>query len=306
MPACEKYDNWRMRMTFKRKVWALLVMVGVLALSMSSAACGRTVIAPGHVGIVVNSYGTDKGVSSYPVVTGVTWYNPITTSILEYPTFVQTAKWTKDPNEGSPVNEETTFTTGDQMVVSMDLSLSYHLVTEKVPAFYVKFRSDDINAFTHGFLRNIARDKCNERGGKYKIEQIMGDNADFLTTVRADIQKEIEPFGVVLDQFGPIGAPRPPQAVIESINAKVQATQLAITAENQLRQAEAEAKKRVAAAEGEAKANTILSNSINPNLLEWQRLDIQRGLMFKWNGVLPIYTGGTMPLLQLPGPGGIK
>ena len=43
----------------------------------------------GYGGIKVNLYGDDKGVDDFTLVTGAVWYNPITTAVYEYPTFVQ-------------------------------------------------------------------------------------------------------------------------------------------------------------------------------------------------------------------------
>jgi regulator of protease activity HflC (stomatin/prohibitin superfamily) len=291
----------------RRWFGAVLLFLAVTSLT----ACGRTIVEPGHVGIQVDYYGQDRGVESYPKVTGVVWYNPITTKVLQYPTFVQTAVWTHNINEGNPIDESISFTTADQMQVSADVSLAYHLTADRVPAFYVKFRSDDLRTFTHGFLRNLAREKFDAAAGRYKIEQIMGDNAPFLKDARTMLQQDLDPIGVQLDQFGLIGAPRPPQQVIDAINAKVQATQNAIRVENEVRQAKAQAEKNVAEAEGQAraaiaraegdaKANQVLSSSITPTLVEWRKLEIQQHAIEKWNGTLPTYAGSAVPFLSLP------
>lgn len=283
----------------------LLPLLLIAVSCVISTNCTR--VDPGHVGIQVNYYGTDRGVESYPRVTGMVWYNPISTTVLSYPTFVQTAVWTLNPNEGDSscdkCNEEITFTNLDQMQVSADISLSYHLEAERVPAFYIKFRSDDLHLFTHGFLRNLARDTFNEHAGKYSISQIMGDNAAFVSDVRTALQAQLSPIGVTLDQFGFIGAPRPPQAVIEAINAKVHATQLAQQKTNELVQAQADANKEVAKTEGyarsvtiradaEAAANRKIADSLTPTLVSYQALQ-------KWNGILPQVSGAATPFINL-------
>lgn len=289
----------------------LLKLGFILAIAFAASGCvGK--VEPGYAGIQVNSWGTARGVQDLTITTGGYTYNPFTTTIYDYPTFVQTTVWTANTAEGKPVNEEITFTTSDQMAVSADISLGYELVYEKVPAFYVKFRNDDLEKFTHGYLRNLAREKFDTSAGKYKIEQIMGDNAPFLKEVRESLQLELDPIGVRITQLGFIGAPRPPKEVIAAITAKVEAVQSAIRVENQLRESEAEAKKvvatsqgeaasRVVEAEGRAKANRILQESLTPQLLEWRRLDIQAAAQSKWNGVLPVYSlGNSTPLIQLP------
>lgn len=281
-----------------------LVLAFLAVILLGSTGCvGCTRIGPGYSGIKVNMAGGSRGVQDTPVVTGWVTYNVFSESIIEYPNFVQTAKWTASATEGKPVDESITFTNKDSMLISADVSLSYSLQKEKTPHFYEKFRSDDIEAFTHGYLRNVARDTFNETAGHYSVEQIMGDNGTFLAEVRKRLQAEVEPVGVKIEQFGFIGAPRPPAAVVNAINAKVQATQSAIKAENELRQATAEANKavataegqarsRIAVAEGEAKSNKVLAESITPQLLQLRALQIQEQAISKWSGAVPTFMGG--------------
>jgi regulator of protease activity HflC (stomatin/prohibitin superfamily) len=260
-------------------------------------------IGPGHVGIVVDLYGKDKGVQNMPIVTGMNFYNPISTMIFEYPTFVQTAVWTRNPNEGGPANEEISFSSKEGLVITGDVSLSYQLMADRVPAFYVKFRSDSLSMFTHGFLRNVARDAFNEESVGYTVEELYSTKKEeYLGRVKDRMNKEVSAFGVEVQQFGFIGAPRLPQNVVDSINSKIKAIQDAIRVENELRAVEAEAKKKIAEAEGVAKANVAIQQSVNPTVLEWKRMEIQRTAVEKWNGQLPTYSGveGT-PFFPLPG-----
>lgn len=53
-------------------------------------SCGYERIDAGHEGIKVNLYGDKKGVDDVELVTGAVWYNPWTTAVYEYPTYVQT------------------------------------------------------------------------------------------------------------------------------------------------------------------------------------------------------------------------
>lgn len=282
----------------------VLAIVGLIAGAALTGACGVSRIEPGHVGIKVVNGGADRGVQDFPVQQGWVFYNPFSTWVKEYPTFVQTAVWTANTGEGHPVNEEISFTNKDKMEVKVDVNLSYHLEPSKIPAFYVKFRSDDINGFTYGYLHNEARDVFNLHGGRYSINEIMGDNATFVEDVRKTLQDKVAPYGVVLDQFGIIGAPRPPAFVLEQINASAHATQLATQKQNELAQTQAEmaketmkqetyAKNQLIRAEAEAKSNRLISESINGNLLEKMRLE-------RWNGALPQVNGGsTNPFISI-------
>lgn len=275
---------------------SLFVMMGAMLPEL-----GCTHVPAGHVGIEIDSC-SGAGVEPKAVPVGYHTVGPCT-SIVSYPTFVQTAIWSKNPNEGHPMNEEITFTNADQMQIAVDVSLAYQLVPDKVPAFYAKFRADDLDSFTHGFLRNLAREKFDTVAGKYKIEQIMGDNATFLKEVRDNLQKDLDPYGIGISQFGLVGAPRPPQTVIDSINAKAMATQKSLQIELELRQSEATAKKTIAQAEGDAAAvrihaeaqsyaNQKLASSLSEVLVRYKQIE-------KWNGVLPTVEGNGGMLLNM-------
>ena len=169
--------------------YGFLAIPVVLVLFFAGCA---TRIGPGRVGIKVDLAGSQRGVEDLPIRTGWVFYNFLSSTIVEYPTSVQTAKWTKDPNEGSDTNEEMSFNTEDGLTVYGDLSVSYHLDAGKVPAFYVKFRNDDINQFTHGFLRNVARDAINRTGSQYTVQEIMGEKKSELEqNSRSDLQKQV-------------------------------------------------------------------------------------------------------------------
>lgn len=274
------------------KLRTAIVAAGCVTMT-GCGGCAR--VSAGYVGVKSTLTGTDRGLSDVAVGPAWVFYNPFTASVFDYPTFMQTAVWTQDTSEGKPLNQEITFTSKDSMQVSMDISLSYTLSPEKVPAFYLKFRTDDLDTFTHGFLRNVARDAVNEAAGNYAIEQIMGDNAQFIAKAKGNLQAAVLNYGVKIEQFGVIGAPRPPKGVMDSINLKVQANQLAQQKQNEVLQATADAQKAVAVAKGQADAVTInaeaqaaanrkLSDSLTTNFIEYQK-------MLHWDGHLPQVTG---------------
>jgi regulator of protease activity HflC (stomatin/prohibitin superfamily) len=206
---------------------------------------------------------------------------------------VQRVVWTHDLKEGNPVNEELTFNTKDSVPVNLDVAVSYGLEADKVPAFYTKFRADRLEGFTHGFLRDTARNVVVAVGSEYTFDEINGaKKEEFLVRIAKDLNARVTGYGVSIQQFGLIGALRPPQGLLDAVSAKTRAIQDAIRTENEVRSAQAEAKKRVAIAEGEAAANRALLQSLDPKLLEWEKLKLQHEAIQKWNGVSPTVMGG--------------
>ncbi len=280
------------------KDWGIMLALLVLT------GCSCSVIEPGHVGIVVDNWGDDKGVQNYTAKTGFVMRVWPVYSILEYQTNTQTTVWKE--------TEALNFNSKEGAVFKADISLSYRIMPDKVPAFYVKFRSDDLRSFTHGYLRNVARTALNDVAALYTTEQVYSDKKEvILVEAMKLINRQVEPDGVVLEQFGFYSAPEPPAVIVTAINAKTQAIQDAIKVENQVRQARAEAEKNVATAEGsarskiavakgEAEANRLLTASITPSLIEWRRLEITKDAVARWNGQRPQVEGtGSGLLLQI-------
>src|SRR3979490_1308870 len=231
-------------------VIGVAVLLGLIILF--SLLVRVTRIEAGHVGVEINLAGKQRGASEIPVRTGWVVYSPLSTQIIEFPTFVQTVKWTKDTNEGHPINEEMGFNSKEGMEIFVDVSLSYAIEAAKAPDFYVKYRLADLERFTHGILRDIVRNSLNEVASTYVVEDIYGERkAEFLTKVQGMIQQKEPPVGVGVQQFGFIGAPRVPSVIATAITAKAQAIQQAERARNELATTQAEAAKKIAEAEGE-------------------------------------------------------
>src|ERR1700675_2877984 len=236
------------------KLGAIAIGVLLVLLVMGLFLVRVTRIEAGHVGVEINLAGSQRGASEIPVRTGWVVYSPLSTQIIEFPTYVQTVKWTKDVNEGHPVNEEMGFNSKEGMEIFVDVSLSYAIDPLHVPDFYVKYRVSDLDLFTHGILRDIVRNSLNEVASTYNVEDIYGDHkAEFLRKVQAMVDQKISPVGVGVQQFGFIGAPRVPSVIASAITAKAQAVQQAERARNELATTQAEAAKKIAEAEGDAK-----------------------------------------------------
>jgi regulator of protease activity HflC (stomatin/prohibitin superfamily) len=300
-----------------RGAWRWIALgVGVLVglWIVANFLVSATRIEAGYTGIEVNLAGSQRGASEIPIRTGWVFYSPLTTQIIEFPTYVQTVKWTRDTSEGHPLNEEMGFNSKEGMEIFVDVSLSYAIEPTKVPDFYVKYRVNDLELFTHGILRDIVRNSLNEVASTYVVEDIYGEKkAEFLGKVEQQIQAKVTNVGVGVQQFGFIGAPRVPAVIATAITAKAQAIQEAERAKNELATTQAEAAKKIAEAdgdaksevtraEGEANANRIRQTSITPQLLELRRLENQRAYIDKWNGQLPSVQAGQGSgfLMELP------
>jgi regulator of protease activity HflC (stomatin/prohibitin superfamily) len=260
---------------------------------------GCDVIEPGHVGIRVSLYGTKSGVQDLTIRTGAVIYNRFTEKIYEFPTFMQNAVWTKDLNEQSPTDESVTFNSSEGAVVNTDIALSYQIEAQQVPSIFVNLRQD-AKYITHTYMRGKARDALNRLASGMKVTEIFGvGKQKLLLETKKELDRELGGLGFKIDMIAFIGEMRVDPKVLESINLTISASQKAIEAENKVMQSKAEADQKIEDARGEAEsitlvaqakaeANKILTESLTPQLLQYEALQ-------RWDGILPKVTGESIP-----------
>lgn len=273
-------------------------MIAVLA--MSAVAC--TKVPAGNVGIKFDLYGGDKGVTGEVVGPGKYWLG-WNEEMFIYPTFSQTSQWTADSRPGSETDESITFQDRDGTQMNADVGLTYAIAGDKADTLFEKFRkgTDEI---TDIYLRNMVRDAMNNEASRMEVTEIYGAGKEqLMTRVSELVKSQVAPFGINIEKVYLMGAIRLPPAITQSINAKTEATQKALTRENELQTAKAqaeierekargEADARLIAAKAEAEANRMITASISQTLVDYKALD-------RWNGTLPQVTGGATPFIDL-------
>lgn len=290
---------------------AVLLVFGVIVASSCVVRVGAA-----EVGIRVKLTGSDRGIENIPIVTGWVFFNRITEQVIVFPTSIHTTIWTKDVREGSPVDESITFSSTEGVNINADCALSFHIVPEKAPSIYMRFRKRSLEELADGYIRNAVRDSFNLVASQHTVDHIYGQGkTDFMKDVRAKLQEKLQADGFIIDQLTFAGALRLPDNVISAINRAMEATQLAIQAENRVRQVKAEAEQAITKAEGEAsaararargeadarlirakaeaRANLLARASTSAKVLQYRALE-------RWNGKLPVMNGGNaFPMLTL-------
>lgn len=243
-------------------------------------------IPPGYVGIVVNMFGSDKGVEDKELHVGAHFIAPWKV-IYKFPVFEQNHLW-----EGP---KKFTFQTSEGLAVEADVGITYHLRHDKIPILFSKYRRG-MDEITDVFVRNFTRDAINKCASKLKIEDLYGTAKEkFFDDVQTLVRNDLSDLGIVIERIYLVGNLHFPDTVVKALNAKIEAVQRAQQRENELRESEAEAKKQMAKAHGEAESaliraraqaesNQIISQSLTNALIHWQAVQ-------KWNGQLPAALG---------------
>ncbi len=286
----EQEEKIRKQIKQKQMMRNILIGVGVFfTLTFLFFSCER--IDAGHVGVKVNQYGDNKGVSDVVEVTGMVFFNPITHSIYEFPTFIQHKEYTGE--NSFVVNSKD----GSEFHVSP--IINYSVQRDKVPQIFAKYRRS-LDQIEEGFLKTAVFDAFRLATNVYTADELISNRQKFEIEVRRILDGELGKEGFVITQF--TSNLLYPETFKKAIEAKNNAVQGALMAENKVKQAEAEAKIKVATAQGnaqamltsakaEAEANSLKQKTITPMLLQLEWIN-------KWDGKLPVY--GAAPMLYKP------
>lgn len=269
------------------------LLLAAVAAGIFAVTSGCSKVPAGYVGVIVNLYGTEKGVNLQEVGTGRYWLTP-NEELYKFPTFTQTVSWDGE--------QSMTFQTVEGMKVTAGVGLTYHVKAEQVPALFQKYRAG-IDEITNKFMRNMINDAFNEKASTLKVESVYGaGKSALLIAVEQRVQEQVESLGIVVERIyysGDLGLP--PQ-VTQSLNDKIKATQMAEQRKNEVQQSIAEANKEreraagiadaaLIIAEAEAKAITVRAEALRSN-----KDIIQLNAIEKWDGKLPVYIGGEAPI----------
>jgi regulator of protease activity HflC (stomatin/prohibitin superfamily) len=262
----------------------LLIGVSVLVLMIFSfTGCER--IDAGHVGVKVNLYGDGKGVDDVTEVTGWVLYNPISTKIVEFPTYVQHKEY-KKIEEG--VDESFVVNSKDGSEFHCSPMVNYSVKREKVPYIFGKYRVE-LDRIEEGFLKTSIFDAFRVVANSYNADALISNRQEFEIKVRQVLEKQLSPEGFILQQF--TSNLVYPETFKKAIEAKNNAVQSALMAENQVKTAEAQARIKIATAEGNAQS--LLTNAraeAESNKLRQQTLTtllLQQMWIEKWRGNVP-------------------
>lgn len=248
-----------------------------LFMMVSMTSCYEKVDA-GCEGIKVNLYGSDKGVDDISLVTGVVWYNPWTTTIYEYPTYVQTVDY-----------EPFTINAKDGSEFTVDPTISLKIIDGKSPEVFKKYRKD-LNQVISGTLYNYVKDAFRVQLNKFTTDDIVSKRDSIENAIEKHLSNALIKENFQLEQL--TSGLKYPNTIVNAVNEKNKAIQEAMKVQNEVAVAKAEAEKVLVKAKAEAEANKLREQALTPAIL--QKMWIE-----KWDGTVPTVTSGNNMMLNL-------
>ncbi len=279
-------------MELKHKIQVSIV-ASIILIGIIYVANNITRVPAGYRGVIVNLYGSEKGVSEQSAGVG-RYYLGWNKEMYLFPTFLQNYSWHN--------KDMISMQTSEGLSISTDVGITYQISPDDVVKVFTKYRLG-IEEITNTFLHNTVRDAMNEVASTMQVDDIYGAKKEkFLKKVSDIVKDESAKNGIQVDKIYLIGSFVLPETVMTSINSKIQASQNAIKVENEVATSRAEAQKTIVDAkaaaerriieaeanarqitlnaESQAKANKILADSLTPEFVQYQAI-------LKWDGQLP-------------------
>ena len=168
-------------------------IIGIVMIVFLINSCER--IDAGHVGVKVNLYGTGKGVDDITECTGIVFYNPISTKIYEFPTYMQHKEYVKkeDSDNSFVINSKD----GSEFHVSP--IINYSVQRDKVPFIFNKYRRT-LESIEEGFLKTTIYDAFRMTANIYTAEELISNRQVFETSVRAKLDADLLKEGFIISQ----------------------------------------------------------------------------------------------------------
>ncbi len=248
----------------------------IIAFCISSC----TVITQGEIG-VKRTYGTlHKGV----LMPGLHSFNPFTTAIIKLPIRTVNLEISIDlPSK-------------EGILVSTQMSILYHIVADSVPSIVSKIGGTN---YEEVVILSVFKSVVPNVSSRFMAK-------DMHTTERANIEQEVfermkgmlEPRGFIVEAIL-LKSIRLPSGLTRSIEEKLESEQEAQRMEFVLVREHKEAERKIIEAEGIRDAQRIITEGLNPLILEWKSIEAFKDIASSPNQKY-IITDGKTPFLITP------
>jgi prohibitin 2 len=275
------------------------VIIGFILLVVVVAASVKIVEA-GNRGVLLSFGAVDTSVS---LNEGIHFVVPFRDNII--PIEVRTQRITENAASAS----------NDLQDVSTQVALNYHVDPATAQILYQQIGFD----YASRVIAPAIQESVKQISARFNAENLITNRETVKSEIEANIKARLAPYNIVVEALS-ITEFQFTEQFRRAVEAKVEAEQRALQANNDLRRIEIEAQQAEARAIGEQQANIARAEGVrqaavlqaqgeaeaiaiveaqlreNPRYLEW--LKTQR-----WDGVLPLVTSGgegATPFIEIP------
>lgn len=273
----------------------MALVIVLLAIVGGSWWYSHTVWIPaGYVGVVYNARTGLQNKVYNPQAVYLGFFDQIYT----YPTRLQAAIYTEDPNWGEErVADGIQITTNDSAITTFDVAVLYRVDPKDVFTVFQKFGPIPIDDIQSMHIRRAIREGASAIGNQYDVFQLLGPKREEASQrLTAELQSRLGPKGITIIQAMLMTA-YPSSDIAGKITGRVNSyTQLEISKlESQI--AEVSRQSSVVRGQAEAQARTLTASQTQDKSIDMLKLELEGQAIDKWT-----QAGGHLsPIIVKPG-----
>lgn len=278
------------------KIYNLIRVICIILIFILFIMSAIVQIGPGEVGVPI-LFGS---VQDNILTSGLNIVNPlVTVEILDIKTQAYTMSSVQD--EGSQKRDDAITTlSSDGLSLKLDLTVWYRIGSAEAPNLIRTIGIDYLDKI----VRPAARTAIRDVSVKYVATDIYSSKRDdFVNEITKNLENSFQGRGIILEKVL-LRNVELPEKVREAIDEKISAEQRAQQMVYILQKEKQEAERKRVEAEGIAQAQKIISNTINPQYLQWKYIEALKEIITSKNNTIVVapYDQKLLPLLNLNQP----
>jgi regulator of protease activity HflC (stomatin/prohibitin superfamily) len=252
--------------------WAIPVILVIILLT------GFYIIPAGNRGVLL-TFGKPE---VQAVGEGLHYKIPLVQKIVRMS--IQTQKYEADASASS----------SDLQVVTSKIATNYHLESASVPTLYRDVGLD----YATKVIMPMEQEVVKSTTARFTAEELITKREDVRQEMKSTLIERLAPRGIIVEEVSIINFDFSPE-FNTAIENKVVALQNKLKAQNDLERLKIEAEQIVVTATAQAEAQRLQKLQLTPELVQMKALAVQEEAIAKWNGILPLVTGGATPFVNL-------
>lgn len=218
------------------------------------------------------------------------WQDTISFDIKGQQALFKTDGTSKD---GEHVDGPTITVTGtDKVPVDVDVAITYSIDPSRVSEIYTVYKTEESlkEKLVNQVIKSVVKDAANGMS----VDSLIADRATYSKKIDDALKARWNGQGLIVDAVN-LQTVRPPQAILDRINASQASQQQLVQAQNDTKVKEEQAKQKSIEAKGVADANKILNDSLTDKVIQSQYIDALKNAKD-----LVVVPNGSSPMINVP------
>jgi len=182
----------------------------------------------------------------------------------------------------------------DLQDVKAKVTLNYSLDATEVVDIYRRLRHE----YEFRIIKPAIQEAVKAATARFTAEELITRRPEVREAIQKNLQERLVKFHIISEAVS-ITDFAFSKSFNEAIEAKVTATQQVLKAERDLQRVKLEAQQQIEQARAQAEALRIQKENVTPALIELRRIEAQIKAIEKWNGQMPTYVAGPVPILDV-------